>query len=104
MTKADLIELIYERIGFSKKEAAQAVETVLESIKGSLEQGEVVKIVGFGNFIVRRKMARKGRNPKTGEEVTITPRQVVTFKPSQVLKSTVMEGDGAARVDGGSGQ
>ena len=95
MTKADLIELIYERIGFSKKEAAQAVETVLESIKGSLEQGEVVKIVGFGNFVVRRKLARKGRNPKTGEEVTITPRQVVTFKPSQVLKSTVMGGDGA---------
>ena len=104
MTKADLIELIYERIGFSKKEAAQAVETVLESIKGSLEQGEVVKIVGFGNFIVRRKMARKGRNPKTGEEVTITPRQVVTFKPSQVLKSTVMEGDSGAHADEGSGQ
>jgi len=99
MTKADLIELIYERIGFSKKEAAQAVETVLESIKGSLEQGEVVKIVGFGNFVVRRKLARKGRNPKTGEEVTITPRQVVTFKPSQVLKSTVMGGDGAAESD-----
>jgi len=99
MTKADLIELIYERIGFSKKEAAQAVETVLESIKGSLEQGEVVKIVGFGNFVVRRKLARKGRNPKTGEEVTITPRQVVTFKPSQVLKSTVMGGDGAGESD-----
>jgi len=99
MTKADLIELIYERIGFSKKEAAQAVETVLESIKGSLEQGEVVKIVGFGNFVVRRKLARKGRNPKTGEEVTITPRQVVTFKPSQVLKSTVMGGDGAGKSD-----
>jgi integration host factor subunit alpha len=99
MTKADLIELIYERIGFSKKEAAQAVETVLESIKGSLEQGEVVKIVGFGNFVVRRKMARKGRNPKTGEEGTITPRQVVTFKPSQVLKSTVMAGDGAGGAE-----
>jgi integration host factor subunit alpha len=98
MTKADLIELIYERIGFSKKEAAEAVETVLESIKASLEQGEVVKIVGFGNFVVRRKMARKGRNPKTGEEVTITPRQVVTFKPSQVLKNTVT--DGGAKAGG----
>jgi integration host factor subunit alpha len=92
MTKADLIELIYERIGFSKKEAAEAVETVLESIKASLEDGEVVKIVGFGNFVVRRKLARKGRNPKTGEEVTITPRQVVTFKPSQVLKNAVSGG------------
>jgi integration host factor subunit alpha len=100
MTKADLIELIYERIGFSKKEAAEAVETVLESIKASLEQGEVVKIVGFGNFVVRRKMARKGRNPKTGEEVTITPRQVVTFKPSQVLKNAVTGGgDGASETD-----
>ena len=97
MTKADLVELIYERIGFSKKEAAEAVETVLESIKASLENGEVVKIVGFGNFVVRRKMARKGRNPKTGEEVTITPRQVVTFKPSQVLKNAVTgAGDGAS--------
>jgi integration host factor subunit alpha len=96
MTKADLIELIYERIGFSKKEAAEAVETVLESIKVSLEKGEVVKIVGFGNFVVRRKLARKGRNPKTGEEVTITPRQVVTFKPSQVLKNAVTGGDDSA--------
>ncbi|HEX9592725.1 MAG TPA: integration host factor subunit alpha [bacterium] len=99
MTKADLIELIYERIGFSKKEAAEAVETVLESIKASLENGEVVKIVGFGNFVVRRKLARKGRNPKTGEEVTITPRHVVTFKPSQVLKNAVTDGgDGASEM------
>ncbi len=92
MTKADLVELVYERIGFSKKEASLAVETVLESIKSSLIQGETVKIVGFGNFVVRHKAARKGRNPKTGEEVIITPRQVVTFKPSQVLKNVVQNG------------
>jgi len=98
MTKADLVELVYERIGFSKKEASLAVETVLESIKSSLIQGETVKIVGFGNFVVRHKAARKGRNPKTGEEVIITPRQVVTFKPSQVLKNIVQNG---AAAEGG---
>ncbi len=97
MTKADLVELVYERIGFSKKEAALAVETVLESIRTSLIEGEMVKIVGFGNFVVRHKEARKGRNPKTGEEVMITPREVVTFKPSQVLKNAVQ--DGAAGPD-----
>ncbi|HBB41310.1 MAG: integration host factor subunit alpha [Nitrospirae bacterium CG18_big_fil_WC_8_21_14_2_50_70_55] len=92
MTKADLVEQVYERIGFSKKEAAFAVETVLESIRSALIDGQTVKIVGFGNFVVRHKEARKGRNPKSGEEVTITPRQVVNFKPSQVLKDAVQGG------------
>ncbi|RMF82622.1 MAG: integration host factor subunit alpha [Nitrospirae bacterium] len=92
MTKADLVELVYERIGFSKKDAAAAVELLLESVKERLEAGETVKIVGFGNFVVRQKQARKGRNPKTGEEVVISPRRVVTFKPSQVLKAAVQEG------------
>ncbi len=86
MRKADIANEIYERIGISKKEAADIVETVLNTIKGVLRKGETVKIAGFGNFVVRSKRARKGRNPKTGEEIGITPRRVVTFRPSQVFK------------------
>ena len=89
MRKADIASEIYEQVGISKKEAAEIVEVVLNVIKGVLQQGESVKIAGFGNFIVRNKRARKGRNPKTGEEIGITPRKVVTFRPSQVFKKYV---------------
>ena len=89
MRKADIANEIYERIGISKKEAADIVETVLSTIKSVLHKGETVKIAGFGNFVVRSKRARKGRNPKTGEEIGITPRRVVTFRPSQVFKKYV---------------
>ncbi len=89
MRKADIANEIYERIGISKKEAADIVETVLNTVKGVLRKGETVKIAGFGNFVVRSKRARKGRNPKTGEEIGITPRRVVTFRPSQVFKKYV---------------
>lgn len=89
MRKADIANEIYERIGISKKEAADIVETVLSTIKSVLHKGETVKIAGFGNFVVRSKRARKGRNPKTGEEIGITPRRVVTFRPSQVFKKFV---------------
>jgi len=89
MRKADIATEIYERIGISKKEAADIVEIVLNTIKSVLQKGETVKIAGFGNFVVRSKRARKGRNPKTGEEIGITPRRVVTFRPSQVFKKFV---------------
>jgi integration host factor subunit alpha len=69
MTKADIVETIYERVGFSKKESAELVETVFEVIKDALVGGEKVKFSGFGNFVVREKNARKGRNPQTGEEI-----------------------------------
>ncbi len=89
MTKADIVEAIYEKVGFSKKEAAELVELVFETIKETLEKGEKIKISGFGNFVVRRKQPRIGRNPQTGEEITITDRRVLTFKPSAVLKEAL---------------
>ena len=87
MTKAEIVEHIYERVGFSKKESAELVEKVFQIIKETLEQGEKVKISGFGNFVVREKNARKGRNPQTGEEIRLAARRVLTFKPSLVLKN-----------------
>jgi integration host factor subunit alpha len=86
MTKAEIIAHIYEKVGFSKKEAADVVEATFEIIKGRLEAGEKVKISGFGNFVVNTKRPRKGRNPQTGEEIIIEGRKVLTFKPSQILK------------------
>ena len=71
MTKAEIVEQIYERVGFSKKEAAELVEKVFEIIKDTLSEGEKVKISGFGNFVVRHKNARKGRNPQTGQEILL---------------------------------
>lgn len=86
LTKAELIESIYEKIGFSKQEASDIVELVFDILKNTLEKGEKVKISGFGNFVVREKRPRVGRNPQTGEEIEISARKVLTFKPSQVLK------------------
>ena len=90
MTKADIVETVYEKVGgFSNKEAAEIVETVFDTIKTTLERCEKIKISGFGNFVVRDKNSRTGRNPQTGEEITITARRVLTFKPSQVLKNSL---------------
>jgi len=90
MTKADIIEAVYDKIGgFSKKGAAEVVETVFDTMKETLETGEKIKISGFGNFIVREKHARTGRNPQTGEKLTISARRVLTFKPSQILKDAL---------------
>jgi len=86
MTKAEIVEGVYERVGFSKKEAAEMVEMVFDLMKETLERGEKIKISGFGNFVVKQKGARKGRNPQTGEEIEITPRRVLAFRPSQTLK------------------
>ena len=89
-TKAELIEQVYERVGgFSKKESAEIVEMVFDTLKATLERGEKIKISGFGNFVVRNKNSRIGRNPQTGEEITISARRVLTFKPSQVLKNSL---------------
>lgn len=89
MRKADIANEIYEKVGVSKKEAADIVEFVLNLMKNVLHKGESIKIAGFGNFVVRSKGPRKGRNPRTGQEIGITPRRVVTFRPSQVFKKYV---------------
>ncbi len=89
VTKADIVEKVYEKIGFSKKEAIELVEMVFDTMKDVLEKGEKVKISGFGNFVVRSKKARIGRNPQTGDQITISARHVLTFKPSQILKATL---------------
>jgi len=94
VTKADIVEHIYERVGFSKKESAELVERVFDIIKDTLARGEKVKISGFGNFVVREKNARKGRNPQTGEEIRLDARRVLTFKPSLVLKTVLNEEEG----------
>lgn len=87
MTKAEIVDAVYEQVGgFSKKEAAELVESVFDTMKDVLTQGEKIKISGFGNFVVRKKKERIGRNPQTGEPIPITARSVLTFKPSQVLK------------------
>jgi integration host factor subunit alpha len=89
MTKSDMVEKIYEKIGFSKKESAELVEMVFDIIKSTLEVGEKIKIAGFGNFVVKEKADRRGRNPQTGEEIVISARKILTFKPSQVLKASI---------------
>jgi len=88
MTKADIVERVYQDVGgLSKREAAEMVEDVFATIKEVLSSGEMLKVSGFGNFVVRQKKARTGRNPQTGDEIVISARRVLTFKPSQVLKN-----------------
>ena len=89
MTKADIADKIYEKIGLTKREAVDIVEMVLEIMKSTLESGEKVKVAGFGNFEVKAKNDRRGRNPQTGEELTIDARRVLTFKPSTILRQAI---------------
>lgn len=90
MTKADIAIAVYEKVGgFSKKEAATLVDLVFETMKETLGRGERLKISGYGNFVLRDKHARTGRNPQTGEPITIVERRVLTFKPSQLLKQAL---------------
>ena len=89
LTKAKLAETLFEQLGLNKREAKDLVEGFFESLRSSLESGEQVKLSGFGNFDLRDKSERPGRNPKTGEEIPISARRVVTFKPGQKLKSRV---------------
>jgi integration host factor subunit alpha len=89
MTKVDIVEAIYEKVGFSKKEVAKIVESIFDIIKKHLQEHDKIKISGFGNFVIRNKRARRGRNPQTGDDIEITPRRILTFKPSQVLKASL---------------
>ena len=89
LTKADMAEKLFEELGLNKREAKEMVEMFFEEIRKSLERGEQVKLSGFGNFDLRQKKERPGRNPKTGEEIPISARRVVTFRPGQKLKARV---------------
>lgn len=89
LTKAQMAEALFEELGLNKREAKEMVELFFEEIRSALERGEQVKLSGFGNFDLRDKSERPGRNPKTGEEIPITARRVVTFRPGQKLKQRV---------------
>lgn len=89
LTKAELADLLFEKVGLNKREAKDMVESFFEEIRQQLARGDTVKLSGFGNFQLRDKPQRPGRNPKTGEEIPISARRVVTFHPSQKLKTMV---------------
>ncbi len=89
LTKADISEKLFEEVGLNKREAKELVDLLFEEIRTALEKGEQVKLSGFGNFDLRDKNERPGRNPKTGEEIPISARRVVTFRPGQKLKARV---------------
>ena len=89
LTKAELADFLFEKVGLNKREAKDMVETFFEEIRAALENGDSVKLSGFGNFQLRNKPQRPGRNPKTGEEIPISARRVVTFRPGQKLKVRV---------------
>ncbi len=91
----DLAEAVFQEVGLSRNESAELVESVLQHVSDALARGETVKISSFGTFSVRTKSARMGRNPKTGEEVPISPRRVLTFRPSHLMKERVDAGNKA---------
>ena len=93
LTRMDLSEAVFQEVGLSRNESAELVEAVLQHMSDALVQGEQVKISSFGTFSVREKAARVGRNPKTGEEVPIQPRRVLTFRPSHLMKERVAAGN-----------
>ena len=93
LTRADLAEKINRKVGFSRSESLAMVEAILDHMCGALAKGDNVKISGFGSFVLRDKNERIGRNPKTGVEVPITPRRVLTFRASQLLKQRIVDGD-----------
>jgi integration host factor subunit alpha len=99
LTKADIVDKVYQKIGFSKKEAAEVVELVFTSLKVVMGDGDKIKISGFGNFIVREKLERVGRNPQTGEQLRISARRVVTWRPSQILKAMLNGEDATGLKD-----
>jgi integration host factor subunit alpha len=103
LTKAELADLLFEKVGLNKREAKDMVESFFEEIRVALEKGEGVKLSGFGNFELRDKPERPGRNPKTGEEIPITARRVVTFHASQKLKAQVENSYGQEAARAGSG-
>jgi len=89
LTKADIADRLFDEVGLNKREAKEFVDAYFEMIRGALERGENVKLSGFGNFQLREKNQRPGRNPKTGEEIPISARRVVTFRPGQKLRARV---------------
>ncbi|MDY6844108.1 MAG: integration host factor subunit alpha [Thermodesulfobacteriota bacterium] len=89
MTKVDIVDSLCEHVRLSKRDLAKILDTLFEIIKDTLENGDTVKISGFGNFVLKNKKERRGRNPQTGDELIISARRVMTFKPSQVLKNAV---------------
>ncbi len=89
MTKADITERIQAQIGCSKKESTEMLETVFSIMKKTLEQGEMLKLTGFGNFVVKQKKDRRGRNPQTGETITIEARKILSFKASTILRQAI---------------
>lgn len=89
LTKADIVEKVYRDAGFSKKEAADVIDMIFRVMKETLARGEKVKISGFGNFSIRDKATRVGRNPQTGDAMEISARRVLTFRPSQILKEDI---------------
>ena len=97
LTRVDLCEAVYQKVGLSRTESADLVEMVIDTICDTVAEGESVKLSSFGSFLVREKTERVGRNPKTGEEVPITPRTVLVFKPSNLLKKSVLEGNQSKR-------
>ncbi len=101
ITRADLTEAVYRNVGVSRNESSAFVERILDEMSASLERGDQVKISSFGTFAVRSKNMRMGRNPKTGEEVPISPRRVISFRASHVLKDSINEGhrSGANKTD-----
>ena len=92
MTKADIAERIQSATGFTKKESSELLEAVFSIMKNTLEAGENLKISGFGNFVVKQKKDRRGRNPQTGETITIEARRILSFKPSHILKANINKG------------
>ena len=92
LTRADLTEAVFQAVGLSRNESAQMVEDLLEEVCAALTRGETVKLSSFGSFVVRKKGQRIGRNPKTGTEVPISPRRVMVFKPSAILKQRINGG------------
>ncbi len=101
VTRVELYAAVYDKVNLSRSEALALVESVLKEITGTLEKGEAVKLSSFGTFIVRKKGERMGRNPKTGTEVPISPRRVIVFKPSLILKQRVsVQRPGAPTPDG----
>lgn len=101
MTKADIVQTVYADLGgFSKKEAADLVDLVFETMKETLGRGEKIKVSGFGNFVLRDKRPRQGRNPQTGTPIMITERRVLSFKASQLLKQALNDGVDPSELEG----
>jgi integration host factor subunit alpha len=93
LTKAELVSIVCDKCSFSRQESFQLVEQVFQILKETLEKGEKIKISGFGNFVIREKRPRKGRNPQSGEEMMISGRRVLTFRPSLLLRKAVNQGE-----------